>query len=319
MAEKANHHFIPQFYLRNFGDGGDPRKAKLFVYDKSTNKTFRTTVRNVGSKRHFNRVDVEGHDPNSIEDAFAEIEGKISRDLSDVIAERSFPSHEHYSSVMNLIAWISLRNPRMRANMEGFHRRIVEAVMGQMLSTKERYEAIGRQMQEAGKEVKDVSYEEVRRFYESKEYDIEIDQTHLIGLELRTLDTILEPLARRKWTFVNALPCEQFITSDEPTALIFSRDDLYGSLISPGHGLRETLLVFPLSPEVAIIGTFEDDLDLLGLKFDTATWVNSIIMWFADRQIYARDHSFRVHASQHLNLKGEDLPLHLAPKKAAKG
>lgn len=44
MAAQANHHFIPQFYLRNFGDGGDPRKVKVFVYEKATNKTFRTTV-----------------------------------------------------------------------------------------------------------------------------------------------------------------------------------------------------------------------------------------------------------------------------------
>ncbi|UZF95009.1 DUF4238 domain-containing protein [Bosea sp. NBC_00550] len=96
MAEKANHHFIPQFYLRNFSPPGDRRQAKVFCFDQSTRKTFETLVRNVGSRRHFFRIDVEGYDPNHIEDGMAKIEGEISPHLAEAIETKSFPSDAHF-------------------------------------------------------------------------------------------------------------------------------------------------------------------------------------------------------------------------------
>lgn len=73
MATKANHHFIPQFYLRGFA-AGIGRKAKVFTFDSKSKCTFTTLVRNVGSRRHFFRVEAEGVDSNAVEDAMSEFE-----------------------------------------------------------------------------------------------------------------------------------------------------------------------------------------------------------------------------------------------------
>ncbi|TIL19856.1 MAG: DUF4238 domain-containing protein [Mesorhizobium sp.] len=78
MSDTVNHHFIPQFYLRGFSDSVDRRKSQVFVFDQSTKKSFRTLVRNIGARRNFFRIDVEGFHPNHVEDGIAEIESEIA-------------------------------------------------------------------------------------------------------------------------------------------------------------------------------------------------------------------------------------------------
>ncbi|MGR3466041.1 DUF4238 domain-containing protein [Limimaricola sp.] len=147
MATKANHHFIPQFYMRGFSEGVG-RKASVFAFDKDTGKMFKTLVRNVGSRRNFFRVEVNGVDPNALEDAMAEIEGGISVHLADVIATRSFPSDDHFSSVMTLIAGISARNPRFRNQMDIFHQDVAKKLLGVALSSKEVWDSQARRMRD---------------------------------------------------------------------------------------------------------------------------------------------------------------------------
>ncbi len=119
MGAKANHHFVPQFYLRCFAVGVG-RKARVFVFDSQSKTTFRTLVRNVGSKRYFNRIEADGVDPNALEDSLAEIESLFAGHLSDVIAAKAFPTPDHFNSMMNLMATLSVRNPRLRAQLENW-------------------------------------------------------------------------------------------------------------------------------------------------------------------------------------------------------
>jgi hypothetical protein len=74
----------------------------------------------VASKRHFNRVEFEGLDPNYLEDGLSEMEAKLAPFLVDVIAEKRFPTYEHFNWIMNLAAHLSVRNPRMRGQMDVF-------------------------------------------------------------------------------------------------------------------------------------------------------------------------------------------------------
>ncbi len=74
MAEAHNHHFVPQGYLRSFAEGVG-RQARIVAVDRVERKVFRTKVRNIGAARDFNRVDIDGVDPNALEAAFAEFEG----------------------------------------------------------------------------------------------------------------------------------------------------------------------------------------------------------------------------------------------------
>lgn len=307
LATKANHHFIPQFYLRGFADGIG-RKARVFTFDSGTKSSFTTLVRNVGSRRHFFRVEANGVDPNAVEDAMSEIEAQFAVHLSEVIEAKAFPTPEHFSSVMNILANISVRNPRLRALMEGFHKDIAERISSIMLSSKERWEVQTQKMRDDGYPINDdISYEEMKEFHESKKYDIIIDQTYLIGMEIKMLDPVLQCAARRNWCFVSAPEGCQYICSDDPVVLSWIDESRKGPY-PPGHGLKGTMVLFPLSSNLLLVGTFEELSEQMVHAPSQVVAANTNIARYSTKQIYARDGSFLINLPDRENVKGEDLP-----------
>lgn len=307
MAEKANHHYIPQFYLRGFSNGVG-RKAKVFVFDSSTNKSFETLVRNVGSKRHFNKVEYVNADTNAIEDSLSGLESDMAPFLLEVIESRSFPSHDHFSYVMNLLALLSVRNPRFRKQMADFHIDVIERMTSLNLASKARWDEITENMKRDGAIGGDdiISYESMKKFHEEKDYDIEIDQTYLIDHEFKLIGPILEQLSRRSWCFISAQEGSQYISSDDPVTLIWTDsrpDQFYG----PGHGLIGTSLYFPISSHVTLLGTFEPILEKEEYNPAQVAALNTVMARQSRNQIYARDGSFRMHLRDYRNVRGDEM------------
>lgn len=307
MGAKANHHYVPQFYLRNFADGVG-RQARVVFFDEVTRRLGQTLVRNIGSKRYFNRVEADGHDPDHVENALAELEGEISGPLAEVIASNDFPSAEHFNYIMNLAALLSVRNPRMRGQMERFHQEVVEKTFGLLVSSKEIWEQQTKKMKEDGVALnEDVTYEDMKRFRDGKNYNIAIDQTHLIGLEFEMVPSVLETLANRNWCFAAAPKGSQYITSDHPVVLRWAEQEK-DARFSVGHGLKGTRVLFPLSSDTLLIGMFEDVPERILHTPEQVTSANTLVARNSQRQIYAKNADFRVNLRDRMGVKGEDLP-----------
>ncbi|MBY3258831.1 DUF4238 domain-containing protein [Rhizobium laguerreae] len=316
MAEKANHHFIPQLYLRNFSAGRDRRKAKVFCFDQSTNKTFETLVRNVGSRRHFFRINVEGLDPNHVEDGMAEIEGEIAPLLEEVIATRSFLSHKHFSAVMTLIGNVAVRNPRFRSMLEDLHVKMANGMMRAVLQDKERFRDSIKQARDNGAPIRDdISYEDMKSFIDRGEFNIAIDQTYLINLELDAVPTCVEQLARRVWSFASAPAGSTFATCDDPVILAWADGENRGPY-SPGFGLPNTVVLFPIAPELALVGLFAKQPANREFRRDQVTELNTSVAKNTAKQIYARDGEFELHTRSEPYTRGKDLPSALGRQRA---
>lgn len=309
MGSKANHHFIPQFYLRGFADGVG-RQAKLFTFDNESKNSFTTQVRNVGSRRYFNRVEAEGVHPDALEDAFAEIDGEIAGYLAEVIEARCFPTDQHINSILNLIANISVRNPRLRENIARTHKELAKRIMDLSLATEDRWQSLSEQMKRDGVPLKDsLTYHDMKDFHERGEYEILINQTYLIGMEIELTEPVLDCLARRQWCFVTSPEGHDFITSDDPAVLSWKDGPREGFFSSPGHGLSDTLVYFPLSPRLALIGTYDDLPSEITYQPLQVTSANTLVARYAHRQIYARDSSFSINLADQDNVAGHELSL----------
>ena len=66
------------------------------------------------------------------------------------------------------------------------------------------------------------------------------------------------------------------------------RKGLYGA----GHGLGGTEVLFPLSNELALLGTYEGEGGEVDLNREWIAHANYRTATFAERQIYARDADF---------------------------
>lgn len=307
MGAKANHHYVPQFYLRNFAEGVG-RRARVTFFDEETRRLGHTLVRNVGSARYFNRIEVDDHHPDAVEDALAKLEGEMAGPLAEVIAAGDFVSDDHFTYVMNLVALLSVRNPGLRSRMEKFHQDIADKVLGIVTSSRDIWEGQTRKMQEDGHEPSgNVTYEDIKRFREERRYTIAIDQTHLIGLEFKMVDPVLKTLVNRNWCFATAPAGSQYVTSDNPVILEWA-DELRDSNAPVGHGLRGTNLYFPLSSNVLLIGSYEEVPDRLAHTEGQVTSANTIVARNSRRQIYAKSAEFRLNLRSRRDVRGEDLP-----------
>lgn len=80
------HHFVPQAQLRNFA--ADTERRFLFVLDKQTDRSFRTSILNAGSENDFNTVSL-GASKWNFEDLFREVDARSARLIEEILSRRS--------------------------------------------------------------------------------------------------------------------------------------------------------------------------------------------------------------------------------------
>lgn len=80
-----NQHYVPQFLLRGFTTG---KKHQVWVFDKHTGNSFRTSVRNVASGNYFYNFDRDGMEV-SLDPALTELDNEAGRIVEKLRTEVS--------------------------------------------------------------------------------------------------------------------------------------------------------------------------------------------------------------------------------------
>lgn len=310
--QSRNHHWVPQCYLKGFTRGRS-KKSQLHVTDFEAGRVFSTVPRNVAAGRDFNRVDVDGISPDHVEAGIAVFEGKVDKALERICRGRTFTDAEDRNLVLNLIALLAVRNPGMRESVRYGHEQVMKRVMDLTLATKERYEASFAKAARAGALRADeiLPYEQMREFIDRGDYSISVSTTHHVGQELKLVDTVLPLLGQRQWLLVRALPGSGgFITSDHPVILQWADQPMTG-LRGPGFAHKGTELLFTISHDLALVGTFEGPGGVADVEEAQVALMNGIILGNWQRQIYARDDRFRYRMDDGEIHRGSDVLRHL--------
>jgi hypothetical protein len=249
----------------------------------------------VASARDFNRVDIAGVDPNRVDSDMAQFEGAVDKALERICQDRDILSADDRNLLLNLIALLSVRTPAMREHIRQGYERVLKRVMDLTLATKERYEASFASAAQAGAfDGKDMlPYETVRDFFDRDQYTITMPTTRHVTQEFDLVDTILPLLRKRSWLIVRAATgTGGFITSDHPVVLQWTEYRNRGPFDSPGFGLRGTEVVFTISHDIAMIGTFDEPGGVVDAREREVALINGCIIGHGRRQIYARDDRF---------------------------
>lgn len=288
------HHFISQCYLKRFTRNGS-KNSKLWAYDIPSGKTFETMPANVAHQRDFNRVDICGHLPDALESSLAKFESQADSALHKIADTQSLDDFDSWVTILNLVALFAVRNPRMREMMRDSQERLANIIMDVTLAKKERWELQLKRAIASGDIELDsgVSYEDVKEFHNRGEYTIEVPTMRHIRTEFHVYEPVLRTMVDRKWQLCIAAPDSGgYVTTDHPVCLIHS-DGEPQSLVRPlGYGLKGTTVVFPVTRELLAIGTFEGDGGVQTLTRNQVAYFNTIVMNFADRQVYAPNGRF---------------------------
>ena len=287
------HHYVPQFYLKGFAE--DREKPMLAVFDGATRKRFEAPPSKVAVERDFHRIEVDGHPPDALEKAFAAFESDASNAMARIAAARSIVGGEDLIYVLNLVALMACKNPRLRATINRFQANVLKGVLAMCVRSEEAWKATLERARACGAsaDAEHVGYDEMRDFVHSSAYDIPVPTTESLQLELGAFEVVLRTLSDRKWALLKAPPGSAgFITSDHPVCLMWSDPAMRRGPQGPGLGLRKTEVLFPISNELALVGAFESTPLELDADERMIAAFNAAVIAHAERQVYARSGDF---------------------------
>lgn len=290
MGEARRHHFLPQCYLKGFCIF--PKKRQLFVVDAKQQISFTTNISNIAQERDFNRIGIDGFDPNFIESEMSKFESKASVAISNIIKDGKFIK-DTKDLILNLIALLAIRSPQRRQHITGFHSDVVDRILDISLATEERW----NQSQNKYSVDKHVAYKDAKEFYESKQFKISLTNEYLIETEFKLTDTILPLLHARNWQLVTTRGNENvFITSDNPVKLVWNDPDSVPPFYrqSPGFGLLDTTIYFPLTKNHFLIGRFDKPSGYIEGSDELVSACNGQTMGYSYNQIYSPSNSARI-------------------------
>ncbi|WP_018917451.1 DUF4238 domain-containing protein [Vreelandella zhanjiangensis] len=308
MSASRHHHYLSQCYLKGFTQG-NAKKSKLTVIDLKESKTFETTPRNVGGIRDFNRVEIEGVDPEVIEKAQSEFESKVAKALQELPETLNF-SGETKDLILELIGMLAIKSPEMREHLSKPLIQIAKMTMAMTLEAKERWESqITKVKADTGEDISNgKTYEEMKAFVEGQEYDIAVKKEHKIHMELIGMQQITELLHMRNWTLVKAGgESGEFITTDNPVSLTWHNPDQAPQFMSPGFGLRDTMVYFPISKKLALVGEFDRDDAVAEANKPLVAILNSKIIANSYQRVFAAKNNFNYVAKGGEICKGNTL------------
>jgi hypothetical protein len=291
-TEARHHHHIPQFYLRGFAANTGKGDYKLTVANVAAGRFFETNPRNVGGKRDFNRIEIEGHPPDALEQKLAGFEAEVAESLRRVAESQKFAGDER-RNVLNFIALLAVRSPQMREHVRKMQEELMKKMLSISLTSKQRWEQQEAKMIAAGKGPPPgeprLTYEQVKEFHEHGEYDILLNRGYHIGLELRTHDPVLRALAARKWTlYTSDDTAGCFVTTDRPVMLTYVKPmevPLFHRN-SPGFGVPETEVMFPLTQHMTLAGMFEGGESIVKANTHIVAQANTKMIHGSFGQVY---------------------------------
>lgn len=293
MKKKATarrHHYLPQSYLARFTDKGT-EEGQFFVLEVESGRSFRTSPKNVAVELDFNRVDIEGHQPDAIENALSSLGQKAVQAIANTVATEEFPNDDDCNSILNLICLIAVRNPFVRKSFNHAREQLIHIIGDLLVSDKQLWEHHVRKARDNGENISDsISFEEMKRFIEERNYKIEFSPQSNLRVELNAFDNILQILGERTWSLIIA-PQDgpEFICSDQPVVIEW-KSGRQGPI---GLGKRETEVFFPISRRAGFYGTFEDPLkEVVHAEPGNVATMNRRVMFNAERHVFSPLGSF---------------------------
>lgn len=106
-------HYVPQFLLRNFGNG---KKDQVWVYDKATGRSFSTNAKNIASESRFYDLELDGT-ATTLEPMLSKLEGNAKPIIGKILdADSLAPLTDEDKATLSV--FLSVQHTRTRTFRE---------------------------------------------------------------------------------------------------------------------------------------------------------------------------------------------------------
>lgn len=292
--ESRRHHYISQFYLKGFAKQGS-KNPLITVINKHEKRLFKTTSKNLASIYDFNRIEIDGVKPDAFENELSKFESKAASAMHSLHESKSFEGVNR-ALILELIAMFATRNPSIRSNIAGILTDVNKSSLLMLLEQKnDLRKGVISLIKKVNPEKGDnISNEDITKFVK-EDIQVDIDIAYHLHTESVMIEPILNTLAKRKWTLLqSSLETGPFITSDNPVVLCWEDPTEIPAMYkhSPGFGLPRTIVYFPLSQYLALMGKFEGE-DVIAPPNETlVAALNTTQIIYSKNQLYMPHNDF---------------------------
>lgn len=289
MTDPKRHHYVPQFYLKNFADESE----RVWVYDRATKEYRHQKTDQVAVIGHYYRIEKkDGTLSAEIERYLAdEVEGPAATAMSKLERGEGITERER-SDIAVFVALQMTRVPdfekRVMEMQEKKYRKINKMLFPTLEETKRKIEESMDELKTMG--ATDVDAQQMYEFIHKDEYGIEIPRQNNIRMMLEMASRAAPHFLHMDWLLMRAAKGGAFITSDNPFTIIPPQDHAANSFLGVGLLTPGAKKGIPISPRATLFM-----LDP-GVRYgentaprDKLRIFNSYFTQTSDRFIFARD------------------------------
>lgn len=291
MAQQPRkHHFVPQFYLAGFTKN-DSKDGTLHVFDRQRRANWSSTPKGSAHKRDYHAVDpaIDG-DPMSFEKKLGQFETQWSQTLANVIEKQSVPEDESFGDLMMFVAFMAVRVLRIREILSSHIDQVSKATIQLQLATELGRASFRATLQELGQTMPDEQFEELVRFGQSGQYEVDFDQTWHVKQMLQMAIDLAPLLSLRNWTlWISENSAPDLICSDSPVTPTWI-SPMQGPF-PPAFGTPNTIVSVPLNRRIVLVSILEKELPYIRLGTEGVARVNSMTAMHAN-QLYSAESDF---------------------------
>ena len=254
----AKHHFVPQFYLRNFKIPSS--KEGIYAYSRDSAPAWRNITKVAQASNFYNFVEEDGTENKKLEPAFSVIESGVKPLIEAIVTSESLPAKpEDYYSLVFFVSTLITRNRAYRNKTETLQ----QAVQGAL---KKNFPGVENQ-DNMGHIFNDINDGDKLRIALSSA----IEASKLINA---------------KHAYILKSESEEFVTSDNPV-LVCSNSPYHAEIHGTG-AIRGSAIMLPLNPVYCLVFDDQEISEVVKtVSDDLVNEINWLIMVYAERNIFS--------------------------------
>jgi len=286
MNISKRHHYLPQFYLKNF-TGKD---GLLWIFDRERNEYRQQSIKDTAVQvDYYTLLGQNGRKHVEIENFFASLES-ITNPVIKKIERRRRISTEEKNVLAAFVSFLKVRVPDFEKTANELGEKMIKQISKIMFSSKETADTLIKKYEKEMGIDSGITAEELIELTKKNKYRVKFNRTHSIQTMVNSGLALVPVFLSLKWLFLRAPKNTTYITSDNPFVLLPPKDYqlniIYGvGILTPG-----AKKVIPLTANTCLImgdrgtitkGSIANKIIWRAINFYTA--INS------DRFLIARD------------------------------
>ncbi|MEN6372272.1 MAG: DUF4238 domain-containing protein [Armatimonadota bacterium] len=298
------HHYLPQSYLRGF-TADETKGSGLYVFDLELRKAIgKRSLKSIAFEEDWHTVDFPGMAPDICETTLGRFEQQAIETIRKVTSNLTF-NYDDLSTLISFVSLIAVRVPRFRAGVIAELENLTGEPFESAASEPKNWDDIIKLLSSV-----DSGWSQKHSDYflsGGHKYIANPKNYHFFTTQIAQ-EAIYDLLEQRNWNlFVAEEGSGNFICSDNPVGLIHSPPRL--DFHQPWFGDKDTVVTFPLTRRVALVGRFEDESFVMHVDRKWVATLNNQTILDAWRYLYGPQKDF--YWTPDGNIYGVDQLFHL--------